>query len=257
MGAAAKPLVAIVGDLKDDTDLPYFMVGEKYARAVAEFAHAVPLMALPVGPEADRDADIATLIARVDGFFFTGSPSNIHPRHWNGPEDAPGPFDPVRDRFALALIRAAVAAQVPALFICRGFQELNVAFGGTLHADLAALPGRLPHHAPEDAPYDTRYGPLHPVELVPGSPLEATFGARSFPVNSLHYQALDRIGAGLSVEARAPDGTPEAVRVSGHPFAVGVQWHAEYRPDLSPANARLLAAFGAAVRTRQAARAHP
>lgn len=254
--SADKPLVAIVGDLKDDGDLPYFMVGEKYARAVADFAHCLPVMALPVMAEAELDADIATLIARVDGFFFTGSPSNVHPSQWNGPDDAPGPFDPVRDRFALALIRAALEQGVPSLFICRGFQELNVARGGTLHPDLSALPGRIAHHAPEQAPYDERYGPLHAVELTAGSALADTFGTRRFDVNSLHYQGLDRIGAGLSVEAIAPDGTPEAIALRQHPFAVGVQWHAEYRPDLSPANARLLAAFGAAVRARRAGQQH-
>jgi len=247
-----KPLVAVVGDLKDDTDLPYFMVGEKYVRAVYDFAGCLPVMPLPVmAPEA-LDADIATLLGHVDGFFFTGSPSNVHPSHWDGPSDAPGPFDPARDRFALALIRAALARGKPALFICRGFQELNVALGGTLHARLQELPDRIAHHSPEVGTYEERYGPLHEVELTSGSPLKAAFGASRFAVNSLHYQGLNRIGSGLTVEARAPDGTPEAVALRDHPFAVGVQWHAEYRPDLSPPNAGLLAAFGAAVRGARA-----
>lgn len=249
-----KPLVAVVGDLKNDTSLPYFMVGEKYARAVYDFSGCLPVMALPVIAAGAFEADIAALIDHVDGFFFTGSPSNVHPSHWNGPEDAPGPFDPARDRFALALIRAAVARRMPSLFICRGFQEFNVALGGTLHARLAELPGRLAHHAPEEGPLDLQYGPMHEVELTPRSPLEATFGASRFPVNSLHYQGLNAIGAGLSVEARAPDGTVEAVSLRDHPFAVGVQWHPEYRPALSAPNARLLAAFGDAVRARRAAR---
>ncbi|MDQ0503476.1 gamma-glutamyl-gamma-aminobutyrate hydrolase family protein [Xanthobacter agilis] len=250
--AESKPLVAMVGDLKDECELPYFMVGEKYVRAVYDFADCLPVMALPVmAPDAfaqDIAQDIATLIDRVDGFFFTGSPSNVHPSHWNGPEDAPGPFDPARDRFALALIRAAVARGIPSLFICRGFQEFNVALGGTLHARLADVPGRMGHHAPEEGPLDLQYGPLHEVELTAGSPLDGVFGARRFAVNSLHYQGLDTVGAALSVEALAPDGTIEAVSLRDHPFAVGVQWHPEYKPAQSAPNARLLAAFGAAVR---------
>ncbi|MFG1418559.1 gamma-glutamyl-gamma-aminobutyrate hydrolase family protein [Xanthobacter sp. V0B-10] len=252
--AESKPLVAVVGDLKDETDLPYFMVGEKYVRAVYDFAGCLPVMALPVmAPEA-FDADIAALVGHADGFLFTGSPSNVHPSHWNGPEDAPGPFDPSRDRFALALIRAAVARGVPALFICRGFQELNVALGGTLHARLAEVPGRMDHHAPTEGPMDLQYGPVHQVEVTSGSPLAATFGAPRFAVNSLHYQGLDTVGAGLSVEARAPDGTIEAVSLRDHPFAVGVQWHPEYKPSQNAPSARLLAAFGDAVRARRAAR---
>ncbi|WP_454918295.1 gamma-glutamyl-gamma-aminobutyrate hydrolase family protein [Xanthobacter sediminis] len=250
----SKPLVAVVGDLKDDTDLPYFMVGEKYARAVYDFADCLPVLSLPVmAPEA-FEADIAALASHVDGFFFTGSPSNVHPSQWSGPPDAPGPFDPARDRFALALIRVAVARGVPSLFICRGFQELNVALGGTLHARLADLEGRVAHHAPEEGPLDLQYGPMHEVALTEGSPLATTFGTSRFPVNSLHYQGLDALGAGLSVEALAPDGTVEAVSLRSHPFAVGVQWHPEYKPGLSAPNARLLAAFGAAVRARRAGR---
>lgn len=250
----SKPLVAVVGDLKDDTHLPYFMVGEKYVRAVYDFADCLPVLALPVmAPEA-AEADIAALAAHVDGFLFTGSPSNVHPSRWNGPQDTPGPFDPTRDGFALALIRAAVARDMPALFICRGFQELNVALGGTLHPRLSGLEGRIAHHAPEEGPLDLQYGPMHDVELTEGSPLAATFGTRSFPVNSLHYQGLDALGAGLSVEALAPDGTIEAVSLRGHAFAVGVQWHPEYKPGLSAPNARLLAAFGAAARARRAGR---
>lgn len=251
-----KPLVAIIGDrtetgeLTEDGDLPVFALGEKYAQAVHDHAGCLPVLALPVIDPADLDS----LIDRMDGFVFSGSPSNVHPRHWDGPADAPGPFDETRDAFALAIIRAVVARRVPALFICRGFQELNVALGGTLHPRLAQLPGRTGHHSPEDAPYERRYGPQHEVCVREGSPLAAMFGARRFEVNSLHYQGLDRVAPGLSVEVDALDGTPEAVMLRDHPFAVGVQWHPEYRPDLFAQNARLLAAFGEAARQRALAR---
>ncbi len=251
-----KPLVAMIGDrtesgeLTEGGELPAFALGEKYARAVHDFSGCLPVLALPVLGRDELDA----LIDRMDGFVFSGSPSNVHPRHWSGPADAPGPFDESRDDFALAIIREVVARQVPALFICRGYQELNVALGGTLHPRLAQVPGRIAHHSPEEAPYERRYGPEHEVRVRAGSPLADVFGAQHFEVNSLHYQGLDVIAPGLSVEVDAPDGTPEAVMLRDHPFAVGVQWHPEYRPDLSPQSARLLAAFGAAAARRANAR---
>ncbi|MFG1345180.1 gamma-glutamyl-gamma-aminobutyrate hydrolase family protein [Xanthobacter autotrophicus DSM 431] len=248
--ANGRPLIALVGDLTEVSGLPYHMVGDKYARCIYDFANGLPTLLLPVM----RKDDIGALTAYFDGFLFTGSPSNIHPRRWGGPEHTPGPFDEARDDLALDLVAAVVDRKVPALFICRGFQELNVGLGGTLEPELRQVPGRMEHHAPEDAPAEARYAPFHDVELVEGSSLEGVFGARRFAVNSLHYQGLARLGRRLGVEALAPDGTPEAVRVADHPFAVGVQWHAEYRPDLSPPNARLLAAFGAATAARRQSR---
>ncbi|MGE4373101.1 MAG: gamma-glutamyl-gamma-aminobutyrate hydrolase family protein [Xanthobacter sp.] len=251
-----KPLVAVIGDrtetgdLTEGGELPAFAVGEKYARAVHDFAGCLPMLALPVLTSDDLD----DLLARCDGVFFTGSPSNVHPRHWKGPADTPGPFDEMRDDFALELTRRVVAQRVPALFICRGFQEMNVALGGTLLPEITRVEGRMRHHAPEQAPLDQRYGPLHEVTLRDGSPLEQIFGARRFMVNSLHYQGLDQIAPALRLEARADDGTPEAVMLPDHPFAVGVQWHPEFRPDLYPLHARLLAAFGDAARQHAQAR---
>lgn len=246
----ARPLIALVGDLADLSGLSYHIVGDKYARCIYDFAGGLPTLLMPVV----QPQDIATLPSYFDGFLFTGSPSNIHPRHWGGPDDTPGPFDETRDALSLGLVAAVVAQNVPALFICRGFQELNVGLGGTLEPALKRVPGRMEHHAPEEAPVDQRYAPFHDVELVDGASLEKVFGARRFGVNSLHYQGLARLGERVRVEAEAPDGTPEAVRVEGHPFAVGVQWHAEYRPELSPPNAGLLAAFGAAAAARRQAR---
>ncbi|MDQ0506722.1 gamma-glutamyl-gamma-aminobutyrate hydrolase family protein [Xanthobacter agilis] len=248
-----RPLIALVGDLRDLSGLPHHIVGDKYARAVHAFAGGLPTLLTAV---IARD-DIGAVVSAFDGFLFTGSPSNVHPDRWGGPPQAPGPFDPARDDLSLPLIQAIIAADVPALFICRGFQELNVAQGGTLEPELRAVPGRMLHHAPEDAPTDRQYAPFHDVELVPGSPLIDVFGSARFAVNSLHYQGLARIGRRLSVEAKAPDGTPEAVRVSDHPFAVGVQWHPEYRPELSPPGARLFAAFGAAAADRRRRRTTP
>lgn len=239
--------VALIGDVKEITGMPYHVVGDKYVRSIREYCDAMPFLVLPPLNQAEIDH----ITGSFDGFMFTGSASNIHPRHWNGPEDTPGPFDETRDEMALLLVRTVIEKQIPALFICRGFQELNVGLGGTLEPELKRLPSRIEHHAPEHAPLEELYGPLHDVELSESSPLIEVFGTRRFAVNSLHYQGLASIAPRLRVEGTATDGTPEAVRVIDHPFAVGVQWHPEYRPDLSPPNARLLAAFGAAAKARQ------
>ncbi|WJS87120.1 gamma-glutamyl-gamma-aminobutyrate hydrolase family protein [Paracoccus sp. TOH] len=247
---SALPSIALIGDVKDIAGMPYHVVGDKYVRSIRDYAGAMPFLVLP--PLDAAEIDLIT--DRFDGFMFTGSASNIHPSHWNGPADTPGPFDEIRDELALLLVRTVVEKQVPALFICRGFQELNVGLGGTLEPELKRLPSRIEHHAPEHAPLEELYGPFHDMELSENSPLIQVFGTRRFAVNSLHYQGLADIAPRLHVEGTAPDGTPEAVRVVDHPFAIGVQWHAEYRPDLSPPNARLLAAFGTAARDRRQAR---
>lgn len=238
------PLVGVIGDLRSADYLPAHMVGDKYIRAMIDHADAIPVLV----PSCLTDDQALELCSRLDGFLFTGSPSIFEPRHWDGPADLPGPFDPARDRFSLNLARLVVGRGIPCLFICRGLQELNVALGGSLHASVADVAGRNNHHAPYDGELDVSYGPFHTVELREGSPLLSVFGASRFTVNSLHYQALNIVSPELVVEGVAPDGTPEVVRVPAHPFAVGVQWHPEYRPELYPANRGLLQAFGKALR---------
>ncbi|HWU63940.1 MAG TPA: gamma-glutamyl-gamma-aminobutyrate hydrolase family protein [Ensifer sp.] len=232
------PIIGIIGDLKQVAGMPYHAYGDKYVRAIAEFAAAQPVGLFP--------PFVPSLLDVVDGLLFTGSASNIRPELWDGPPDTPGPFDDVRDSFSLPLIQAVIERKIPALFICRGFQELNVSLGGTLVPDLGQT-----HHAPRNLDYEERYAPFHRIELREGSPLERVFGANNLEVNSLHYQALDRIAPSLSVEARAADGVAEIVMHGDHPFAVGVQWHCEYRPDLYVHHQRLLNAFGKAARDRR------
>ena len=244
------PVVGLVSDLRELDAMPYHVVGDKYAAAVKDYARCVPVGLIPCAGEAGLDA----LVTELDGFVFTGSASNIHPDRYGGDLQRP-PFDHDRDEFALALTRQVLCRRKPALFICRGFQELNVALGGTLHADLSAVGEHDAHHPDPGLTYDERYGPLHHVLIEQASPLRDVFGSAAFPVNSLHYQGLDQLGVGLSVHGRASDGLPEVVAVDDHPFAIGVQWHPEYRPDLFPANAALLRAFGSALRTWTADRA--
>lgn len=238
-----RPLIAVIGERREIGEMPYHVVGEKYLRAVSEFANGLPVLLT----SAVHDSDILGAVDRFDGFLFCGSTTNIDPAEWDARTPAVGPFDQERDRLSRRLIKEVLARSAPSLFICRGMQELNVACGGTLHVEVAKVEGRLNHHSPEDLAYDGRYAPLHSVKLTPGSHLRSIFKQDTFPVNSLHYQAIDQVAPTLEVEAVADDGTPEAISLRGHPFAIGVQWHPEYRPELSPQNRDLLAAFGAAA----------
>ncbi|WP_298283429.1 gamma-glutamyl-gamma-aminobutyrate hydrolase family protein [Acidocella sp.] len=240
-----KPVIGLITDMRDLGGMPFQVLGDKYAQAVAEFADAVPLAILT----SRTGNDIERLLDVFDGFLFTGSPSNIRPHLYGEAGEGVGPFDDARDALSLPLIRAALARKMPCLFICRGLQELNVAHGGTLHT---GLPDPDAHHSPEDAPYEDRYAPHHEVILKPGAGLDEVFGSARFEVNSLHYQALDRIGEGLSVAGTAPDGIPEVVVAEGQPFAIGVQWHPEFRPAQNAPNRALFAHFGQAARAWRA-----
>ena len=224
----------------------FHCVGEKYLRAVSEAAAALPLIVPAFGAELELDV----LLERCDGVLLTGSPSNVEPQHYAGPPSKPGTWhDPQRDATALPLIPRAVAAGLPLLAICRGFQELNVAYGGTLHQHLHELPGRLLHKEDATQPLEVQYGPSHAVELTPGGQLARLAGRERIEVNSLHSQGIDRLGQGLTVEGRAPDGVVEAVSVTdARGFALAVQWHPEWQALENDFSKALFAAFGAAAR---------
>jgi putative glutamine amidotransferase len=227
---------------------PFHMVGEKYARAVLDAAGAAPLLIPSLADELGFDE----LLQRLDGLLFTGSPSNVEPHLYEGAPSAPGTLhDPARDATTLPLIRKAVRAGVPVFGICRGFQEMNVAFGGTLHQRLHEVPGHLDHRDDESQPLEVQYGPAHDVTLEPGGVLRALALSDRIQVNSLHNQGIDRLGAELAVEARAPDGVVEAFRVrDAQRFALAVQWHPEWKVMSNPFSRALFAAFGQASRER-------
>ena len=227
---------------------PFHMVGEKYARAVIDAAGAAPVLIPSLAEELGFDE----LIERLDGLLFTGSPSNVEPHLYRGPPSAPGTLhDPARDATTLPLIRRAVQAGVPVFGICRGFQEMNVAFGGTLHQKLHEVPGHLDHRDDETQPLEVQYGPAHDVTLEPGGVLRALASSDRIQVNSLHSQGIDGLGAELAVEARAPDGVIEAFRVrAARRFALAVQWHPEWKVMSNPFSRALFAAFGQASRER-------
>jgi putative glutamine amidotransferase len=228
---------------------PNHAASDTYVRATDEVVGAVPVL---IAANGDR-ADVATLVARLDGLILTGSRSNVQPTLYDGPPHAAGvPEDPARDAVTLKLIRAAVAAGLPVLAICRGLQEMNVAFGGSLHQWLQDIPGRLDHSTPLQGHPGVRTGKAHGVRFTPGGWLHRLAGTREAAVNSLHNQGIDRLGAGLVPEAVAPDGTIEAIRVANAPgFAVGVQWHPEYDFETDALSRRLFEAFGQAVEERR------
>ncbi|EQD43785.1 glutamine amidotransferase, class I [mine drainage metagenome] len=231
---------------------PFHAAAEKYARALLDVADALPVLIPPLAEALGFEA----LIERLDGLLFTGSPSNVEPRHYAGPPSAPGTLhDPDRDATTLPLIRKAVALSVPILGICRGFQEINVAFGGSLYQRVHEVPGYLDHRDDETQPIEVQYGPAHEVTFEPDGLLRELTGVDRVRVNSLHWQGIERLGGGLVVEARATDGLIEAFRVAAAPrFALAVQWHPEWKAVDNPLSRALFAAFGAACRTRARAR---
>ncbi|HJX21488.1 MAG TPA: gamma-glutamyl-gamma-aminobutyrate hydrolase family protein [Steroidobacteraceae bacterium] len=253
--APARPLIGIPADRRLVGAHPFHMVGEKYARAVLDAAGAAPLLIPSLADELGFDE----LLQRLDGLLFTGSPSNVEPHLYEGAPSAPGTLhDPARDATTLPLIRKAVRAGVPVFGICRGFQEMNVAFGGTLHQRLHEVPGHLDHRDDETQPLEVQYGPAHAVTLEPGGVLRALALSDTIQVNSLHNQGIDRLGAELAVEARAPDGVIEAFRVrDAQRFALAVQWHPEWKVMSNPFSRALFAAFGQASRERASVKERP
>ena len=242
------PLIGIPADRRLCGKHYFHMAGEKYIEAVAAGANAVPVLIPALGSE----IDLTSLLHACDGLLLTGSASNVEPHHYGGPASQPGTLhDPNRDATTLPLIPRAVAAGLPVLAICRGFQEMNVAYGGTLQQRLHEVPGNLDHREDESSPLDVQYGPVHEVLLEPGGTLRAIAGVDRLQVNSLHWQGIATLGKDLAVEARAPDGVIEAFRVNRAPnFAVSVQWHPEWQFAQNPFSRALFAAFGEASRAR-------
>ena len=227
---------------------PFHVAGEKYLTAVLEAAEAVPL----VIPALAGEFKLEELLERLDGLLLTGSPSNVEPHRYGGEPSAPGTWhDPERDEATLPLIPRAVAAGVPLLGICRGFQEMNVAFGGSLWQRLHEVPGNIDHRDDPKLPLEQQYAPVHEVLLEPGGVLRRLAGTDRIRVNSLHSQGVRELGQGLAIEARAPDGVVEAFRVqAARSFALAVQWHPEWRVSTNPFSRALFAEFGAACRAR-------
>ena len=243
-----RPVIGIAADRRMLGNHAFHLAGEKYLQAIADGAGGIPVLLPALG---DRD-DIEEALNHLDGIVLPGSPSNVEPHHYAGVPSVPGTLhDPQRDATTLTLIPRAVAMGVPLLGICRGFQEVNVAFGGTLLQRVHEVPGHLDHRDDETLELEVQYGPAHDVRLEPDGLLIKLAGAPQIRVNSLHWQGVERLGDGLAVEARAPDGLIEGFRVRNSPgFAVAVQWHPEWRAMSNPFSRALFAAFGDASRER-------
>ncbi|WP_116140364.1 gamma-glutamyl-gamma-aminobutyrate hydrolase family protein [Trinickia diaoshuihuensis] len=250
-----KPLVGVTADSTEIGMHRAHAVGEKYLTAVVEGADALALAVPALG---ERQSAVA-LVHALDGLVFTGSPSNVDPRHYGGAPSAPGTLhDPSRDATTLPLMLAAIEAGVPVLAICRGFQEMNVVLGGTLYQNVHEVHGYDDHREKQGDPLDRQYGPAHTVRLCADGLLRSLAGARAEArVNSLHAQGIDKLAAPLAVEAVSPDGLIEAARVSdARAFALGVQWHPEWRHADDALSSAIFRAFGEACRARRAARSN-
>ncbi|MCJ9753809.1 gamma-glutamyl-gamma-aminobutyrate hydrolase family protein [Neorhizobium sp. BETTINA12A] len=252
----SRPVIGVIGNTHSvENRFSAQLVGEQNLRAIADVTGALPLM-FAGNPNI---TDIPTLLETVHGILLTGGRANVHPSHFNTePHARHEPYDQNRDAVALPLINACVAAGIPVFGICRGFQEMNVAAGGSLHPEIRELPGRMNHRMPR-----LENGEIHPdltvvfadrhdVRLTPDGTFARLLGRETIRVNSLHGQGIDELGNRIVVEGVAEDGTIEAIRFKeAEGFALGVQWHAEYDPQVNPINRALFEAFGEAVRARR------
>jgi putative glutamine amidotransferase len=225
---------------------PAQAVMNRYVANAMRYADAAALL-VPSMPELMQASEVAS---RLDGLMLTGSPSNLDPALYGEDiPDAPGPFDAARDTMTADLIKAMLDLGRPVFGVCRGFQEINVAFGGTLRRDMAAADELIAHHAPDEVDFNGMFDHEHRVDLTPGGVLAKAFNAQVATVNSVHYQGVDRLGEGLLVEARAPDGVVEAVsaKINGAPV-LAVQWHPEWKTERNPQSQAFFQVFGRALR---------
>lgn len=245
-GESQRPLLGVIACNRMVAGEVAASVMQRYLLAAAEHMNAslVIIPSLPDFIEAPR------LASMIDGCLLTGSPSNIASRFYGAPDaGAEGPFDERRDEVVRRLFLEMVEAGKPVLGICRGLQEVNVALGGTLRRDLATGSATLSHHAPADADMNSMFGHRHEIRLTEGGLLARALGASSIVVNSVHYQAIDRLAPGLSVEATAPDGVVEAVSARvGSSSVLAVQWHPEWQVHSNPESQALLRLYGNVLR---------
>jgi len=242
-----RPVIGIIGNfhiIGDDYQVQ--AIGMMNLDAVYNVAGGLPLM-VPANP---HFGDIETLMHACDGFLFTGGRPNVHPGYYHeAVTPAHGTFDQCRDELVLPLIRACVDRGLPVLGICRGFQEFNVAFGGSLYPEIRDLPGRMNHRMPPDGTTEEKFALRHSVEVHPDSIFAELFGANEVQVNSLHGQGIKVPGERVLIEGYAPDTTPEAIRINDAPgYALAVQWHPEWNAANDLVSRALFESFGAAAR---------
>jgi putative glutamine amidotransferase len=243
-----RPVVGIIGSMALlNESYPVHVGGTMNSTAVAEVAGCLPLI-IPSDP---RFVSVTELLELCDGFLLTGARANVHPEEYGEDETAAhGSFERARDAITLPLIRACVDRGQPFLGVCRGFQEVNVAMGGTLYPEIRDLPGRMNHRMPPDGTVEEKFALRHPVKFSPGGAFHRLLGTDEVMTNSLHGQGIKRPGSRIQIEGVAPDGTPEALLVKDAPgFTLSVQWHPEWNAGADPVSRPLFEAFGAAVRS--------
>ena len=242
-----RPVVGIIGNsyLIDDK-YPTQGSGVMNLEAIAEVANAIPIII----PSLPKCFSTEELMAVFDGFLFTGGRPNVHPSYYGcQPTEAHGFFDKNRDEVVLPLIQACEKRGKPILGLCRGFQEFNVAFGGTLHPEIRELPGRGNHRMPPDGTLEEQFAHRHEVQIVEGGEFENIFRSTRIIVNSLHGQGIDIPGDRIIIEGYANDGTPEALTIRNSVgFCLAVQWHPEWNASLDIVSKTLFEAFGNALR---------
>ena len=238
----AKPVVLVPACNRMMGQHPFHVAGKKYIDAV-RLAGCQPLIVPSIEP-----GEIDALLDLADGVFLTGSASNVHPSHFGeAVHDTSLPLDTERDDWTLPLIPRALERGIPLFAVCRGFQEANVALGGSLYQAVQEVPGQRDHRGASDGPAEVQYGPAHDVTVLPGGALARVLGEGRIEVNSVHGQGVNRLAAGLRVEARAPDGLVEAFSVdAASGFNLCVQWHPEWQAESNPVSMRLFRAFGVA-----------
>jgi putative glutamine amidotransferase len=246
------PLIGIPASYSDNHGFRTHAVGQVNVDAVANVARAVPIVIPAIGERLDP----VDLLASLDGIMLTGGATNVEPHHYDGPPSREGDtHDPQRDATSLPLIRAAVDLGVPVFAVCRGFQEFNVALGGSLYQHLQEIPGRFDHRRDRTKPIEKQMEPIHSIEILAGTVLAEIAGTANAMVNSLHGQGINKPAPGMTVDAVATDGTIEALSItSARGFALGVQWHPEFQAAEDPLSRALFEVFGSAARQRAAER---
>ena len=252
----ARPVVGIIGNhyLLND-QYPTHAGGTMNSEAVAQVSRCIPLIV----PSDPAYVSVDELLETCDGFLLTGGRPNVHPEEYGEPEtEAHGTFDRARDALVLPLIRACVERGQPFLGVCRGFQEVNVAMGGTLYPEIRDLPGRMNHRMPPDGSLEEKFELRHDVTFTEGGVFHDLMGAPSVRTNTLHGQGIKTAGPRIVVDGHAEDGTPEAIYVDGAPgFTLSVQWHPEWNAIDDPVSRPLFTAFGDAARAWRARGASP
>lgn len=247
----SRPVIGIVGNfLMVNDEYPAYSAGQMNCEAISDAVGGIPMI-IPTNPDY---ASTAELMEICDGFLFTGGRPNVHPEEYGEPAtEAHGQFDRARDAVALSLIRACVANGQPFFGVCRGFQEVNVAMGGTLYPEIRDLPGRMNHRMPPDGTLEEKFSRRHDVTFTADGPFHKILGDVKVSTNTLHGQGIKVPGDRVIIDGHAPDGTPEAIYIKDAPgFCLSVQWHPEYCATSDPVSKPLFAAFGDAARAWKA-----